>query len=205
MKRGAINRIWHERVRANERVVRDYAQRSPVLACIDCVTFGFEWRTVLAFNTKTLVRDRQGAIRREGPVVVGIRYLERFVTEAPDPFEIAVVLRPLGIFHPNATAIGAICLGHPPPAIPMESIINQLWAGLMLNLKIANTRKGHVVNPEAAVYVRANADQFPLTRKGLFERPDADLRNGDWHATYDPHAHSLEAKLFYRRKPGEGA
>jgi hypothetical protein len=191
-------------MRANELIVRDYARRSPVMTCLGCAGIGAEWRTMVAFDTKTLVRDAEGTIRRAGPVVVGIRYSERFLSEAPHPFELAAILEPRGVFHPNCDPVGAMCLGHPTPGISLEVILNQVWAGLAFNLKLVNTRPGEVANREAAEYVRACAEQFPITRRGLFEDPEEELRNRDWHAAFDRGAAGVEEQLA-RSGMGEGA
>ncbi len=154
---------------------------------------------MVAFDTKTLVADGNGTIRREGPVVLGIRYHERFLSEAPHPMELVTVLQPNDVFHPNCAGSGAFCLGHPAAGISLEWILHQLWAGLTFNMKAVNTRPGEIVNPEAAVYVRANAHQFPITKRGLFEQPDEDLRNGHWHVLFDPLLHAADAQRFVER------
>lgn len=192
-----MNRAWEERKRANERIVRDFAQRSPVMACLYCADLGSDWHTVVAFNTKTLVIDGDGSIRRDGPVYVGIRYLDRYLSEAPNPADIATVMQPQNVFHPNCSSSGAICLGHPAPGISMELILHQLWAGFAFNMKAVNTRPGQILNPDAAIYVRASANQFPITRRGLFEQPDDDLRNGDWHVRFDPLDHPVDVGSLF--------
>jgi hypothetical protein len=191
-----MRRIWEIKKLANERLVRDYAGRSPVMQCLGSMDFGEEWRTIVAFNTKTLVRDKDGTVRRAGPVVLGIRYHERFLSEAPDPMEVVSVLQPSSIYHPNGSASGALCIGHPAPGIPLDLILHQVWAGLMFNMKIVNTRPGQIVNPEAAIYVRSNAHLFPISTRGMFEQPDDELRNGDWHISFDPQRHSAGAQPF---------
>jgi hypothetical protein len=196
-----MSRIWQERKRANERIVRDYAARSPVMQCLHCMDCGAEWTAIVAFNTKTLV-EHGGTIRREGPVVLCIRYHELFLSEAPHPMELVAVLAPHGIFHPNCGSSGGLCLGHPPAGISLESILHQVWAGLMFNMKAVNTRPGQIVNAEAATYVRANTHNFPISRRGLFEHPDEDLRNGQWHVVFDPHIHAAAARHFVHRNTG---
>jgi hypothetical protein len=186
-----MQRIWQLRKQANERTVRSLAERSPVMQCLGCRDFGAEWQTVVAFDTKTLVEDVEGTICREGPVVIGIIYRERHLSQAPHPMELATVLLPHGIYHPNCSSTGGLCLGHPAPGISLELILHQIWAGLTFNMQSVNTNPGQIVNAEAAVYVRTNAHLFPITRRGLFEQPDEDLRNGDWHARYDPKLHRV--------------
>jgi hypothetical protein len=189
-----MSRIWQERKRANERIVRDYAARSPVMRLLGVMDFGSEWQSIVAYDTKTLVDDCDGTIRREGPVVICVRFDERFLSEAPHPMQIVSVFEPKGIFHPNCSRVGAFCLGHPAPGISMELILHQVWAGLMFNMKTVNTRPGQIVNGAAAVYVRANAHQFPISRRGLFEAPDEDLRNNHWHALFNPGIHSVNVE-----------
>lgn len=191
-----MSRIWKERKRANERIIRDYAARSPVMRFLGSMDFDEEWRTIVAFDTKTLVSDGNGTVRRDGPVVLGLRYHERFLSAAPHPMELVTVLEPSRVFHPNCSDSGALCLGHPAAGISLELIWHQVWAGLMFNMKTVNTRPGQIVNPEAAVYVRANAHQFPITTRGLFEQPDADLRNSNWHILFDPQVHAVDVQRF---------
>lgn len=199
---GGLSRIWREKIASNERFIDDCVRRSPMMSCLGYMGFGAEWRTMLAMNMKTLVRDSEGIVSREGPVVVGIRYNERFLSEAPHPFEIVAVLAPRGIFHPNCDRNAAMCLGHPAPGISMELIVNQVFAGLMFNMKFVNTRPGEIANRDAAMYVRANADQFPITRRGLFENPDDELRNKDWHILFDPQKHSAGLMPFAKENAG---
>jgi hypothetical protein len=196
-----MRRIWQERKRANERIVLEYAARSPVMKHLGCIDLDEEWRAIVAFDTKTLVDDR-GMIRRDGPVILGIRYQERFLSEAPHPMELVTVLEPNNVFHPNCSSSGGLCLGHPAAGIALDLILHQAWAGLMFNMKAVNTRPGQIVNPEAAMYVRANAHQFPITVRGLFEQPDIDLRNNHWHALVDSQLHAVDALRFAERTSG---
>jgi hypothetical protein len=149
------------------------------------------------------VEDADGTIRREGPVVIGIRYHERHLSEAPNPMELATVWLPHGIFHPNCASSGALCLGHPAAGVSLELIVHQIWAGLTFNMQTVNTRPREIVNAAAAVYVRANAHLFPITRRGLFEEPDEALRTGNWHVKYDPTIHRVHADGFSSRPEGE--
>jgi len=144
-------------------------QQGKMLAALGCEATEQEWRAVVLFHTKTVVKARNGEVTTAGPVVCGIRYHERFLSEAPHPFEVVTILEPRGIFHPNCSATGALCLGHPTAGLTLESILNQVWAGLSLNMKVVDTRPGNIVNREAARWVVANAQLFPLCRQGLLE------------------------------------
>src|SRR4051812_43426478 len=121
-------RIWEERKRANERIVCDSASRSPVMDCLGCMDCGSEWRTICAFDTKPLVKFGDGDVTRCGPVIVGIRYHQNHLTEAPHPMELASILQPSNVFHPNSSSTAALCLGHPPAAFSLNSILHQIWA-----------------------------------------------------------------------------
>jgi len=191
-----MSKIWDQRKKTNDRVARDSAQQSKVLTFFGSADGGSEWRAMFAFDTKVLVKKPDGSIAREGPIVIGVRYHEGFLSEAPHPFEIVTILNPFGVFHPNCDYTGAMCLGHPEAGISMELILNQVWAGLMLNMKVANTRPGDIVNPLAAAYVRDRAHEFPITPKGLFEDPDEDLRNAHWYARFDPKLHNKDPDFF---------
>jgi hypothetical protein len=193
--------MWDERKRANKCIATDYAARSPVMRLLGTMDFDSEWRAIVALNTKTLVSDGD-AIRREGPVVLGIRYLERHLGEAPHPMELVTVLAPQGVFHPNIADSNAVCLGHPAAGIPLDAIFHQVWAAFTFNMRAVNTRPGEIVNPAAAVYVRANAHQFPITLRGLFERPDEDLINNHWHILFDPRLHADVAQSFIESTRG---
>ena len=191
-----MTRIWQQRKAANEKIVRDYARRSPVLTCFGCADLGEEWRTIVGFDTRILVENPDGEIVRSGPVVIGIRFHERHLSEIPHPFEIAAILAPLSVFHPNCDRSGSVCLGRPQPGFSMELVLNQLWAGLMMNMKVANTRPREIINARAAAYVRDRVHQFPITAKGLFEDPDEDLRNTHWYVKSDPTAVPDDGMFF---------
>jgi hypothetical protein len=196
-----MSRIWDEKKRSNELIARDLSARSPVMQCLGCMDYGEECRTIVAFNTKTLVGNTS-SIRREGPVVLGIRLHERFLSEAPHPMEIVTMLAPQAPYHPNCSSSGALCLGHPAAGISLELILHQVWAGLTFNMKFVNTRAGQIVNGEAAAYVRANAHRLPITKRGLFEEPEDELRNGDWHVLFEPQIHAASMKPFFEAAHG---
>jgi hypothetical protein len=177
-----MSRIWQMKKQSLEKAVREYAKRSPVMNCLTCMDLGEEWRTVVGFSTKTLVKAPGRELERVGPVVLGIRYTSRFLSEAPHPFELVTVLFPSFVFHPNCLPHGPMCLGHPMPGIGMDQILHQTWAGLTFHMLAVNTELYEAANREAAAYVRDNATSFPITRKGLFETPDAAWETSGWFA-----------------------
>jgi hypothetical protein len=163
-----MSRMFEIKQQSLERDLQHYG-RGSAMTVLGAVSTAEEWRALVEFRTKTLVKGPDDRVTTDGPVVCGIRYLERFLWQAPHPMEIVTVLQPLGIFHPNCSPGGAMCLGHPSAGLTMEMILNQVWAGLNLNMKVVDTRPGHIANREAAAWVVANAHLFPLCRKGLLE------------------------------------
>src|SRR5262249_47473411 len=107
--------------------------------------------------------------RTEGPVTVGVRYHQRFLSEAPIPWEMVTILTPRFPFHPNVNPAGAMCLGHPPAGIPLKEVLHMTWAGLVFNMRLMDAVDWHGLNPGGAVDVRANTERFPLTERGVFE------------------------------------
>src|SRR5207249_9207748 len=118
-------------------------RRSPVVEVLGVQDLGCELRTMLLFKTETLVQARDGAVQRKGPVAVGLRYNERFLSEAPNPSEIVSILEPFFVFHPNVSRTGALCLGHPQPGLPLEEILHMTWAALVFNLRMVDTTEWH--------------------------------------------------------------
>ena len=178
-----MSRIWQIRKMTYERTLADFDKRSPVLTSLGTSDGGSEWRALVKLHTKTFVSRDGSKVERAGPVVAGIRMDQRHLAEAPDPMSIVTLLEPQWIFHPNVAVTGSTCLGHPQPGITLDLVLNQVWAGLMFNMRIVNTRPGETVNPHAAEYVRSNAHRyFPISTRGLLEDPDHDLRNSDWYA-----------------------
>jgi hypothetical protein len=167
-----VNRIWKNKKASLDAAAEDFARRSPVLELFEHEDMGDEWRSAWLLLAATLVRCADGTLMLAGPIALGIRYHESYLAQAPHPWEIATVIQPRGLFHPNATPSGSLCLGHPEAGVSLEYILNQAWAALTFNMKSVNTRSGEILNLEAARFVRANASRFPLTDKGLFEKPD---------------------------------
>ena len=163
-----MSRIWEEKKKSLEARLQDFAKRSDAVMPMVTYDQGDEWRAVVLLDAQTLVQRADGTVATAGPVVLGIRYHERFLSEAPHPLEIVTILQPR-VFHPNANAAGAMCLGHPHAGLTLDAILHQVWAGLAFNMKSVNTLPGEILNREAANFVRANACRFPLNRRGLFE------------------------------------
>lgn len=167
-----MSRIWKAKKATLTRAAREFHGRSPALQLLGIDQRDDEWRSRWMMTTSTLAQRADGTVHRAGPVVLGVRYHESFLSEAPHPCEIVTIMLPPRVFHPNATAGGTFCLGHPEAGLSLEFILSQAWAGLTLNMRAVNTRGGDILNPEAAQYVRANAERLPLTEKGMFEPPD---------------------------------
>jgi hypothetical protein len=166
-----MSRIFEVKKQSLDKELERFRE-SPVLRVIGQQSEDQEWRAILAFATQTLVKGTRGDVVTGGPVVCGIRYHARFLSEIPHPLEVATVLDPPGVFHPNVNpTTGAICVGHLQVAVPLDFIINLIWAGITLNMKAIDTRPGNLLNPEAAQWVVANAHRLPLSAKGLWEEP----------------------------------
>ncbi len=124
---------------------------------------------VFALLAQVLVLDEKG-IQRSGPCQLGFRYHQHHLSCAPESTELVTVLFPTNIFHPNITPSGTMCVGHTRPGFSLEAIAHQVWGGLNMNSQFVKTTHGHVLNWNAAQYVRQNLHLFPFTRRGLFER-----------------------------------
>jgi hypothetical protein len=162
-------KMWSMKKEALVNELHELERRSAVLHVLGVQDGGAEWRALIRFDTLTLVRGPDGVVRCRGPVTAGIRYHERFLSQAPIPWEIVAILSPPFVFSPNINAAGALCLGHAPPAIRLTEMIHMCWAAITVNLRLVDTVEWHGLNPEAAAYVRANQHRFPLTECGLFE------------------------------------
>lgn len=169
-----MTRMWDLKKQSLIHGLYQCADRSRVLSIIGVKDLGPEIHAIVQYQHPTLVRNPDASIVRKGPVVVGVRYSERILSEAPHPLEIAAVFAPSNIFHPNLSRGGLICLGHPTPGLSMEQILHTLWAALTFNMKVVNPRLGEVLCREAAEFVIQHRDNFPLTEAGLFEAEPGD-------------------------------
>lgn len=166
-----MQKIWQVRKQREIDSLRAASELSPVMYLVALHETDDEIRALLHFDTRTLV-TRSGQIALAGPVLVGLRYLREFLSAAPDPLEIATILQPGGIYHPNAAPSGAICLGHVQAGFACESVLHLLWAGLNLNMSVVSLGHDEVINRDAAAFVRSRLNDFPISNKGLFEAPD---------------------------------
>lgn len=131
-----------------------------------------EWRAIVQFLAKTLVKAPGQEVNVAGPIACGIRYHERFLAEVPHPMEVATILDPPFVFHPNIDpTTGAMCLGHLQAGFPLDFVVHLIWAGINLNMAVTGTLPGNVVNSAAANWVLANATRLPLSSRGLCEPP----------------------------------
>jgi hypothetical protein len=166
--------MWQKKKASLNEEADDFHQRSPSLEQLDREDFGEEWRSMWLLKMNTLVQRQDGRIHQSGPILLGIRYHQSFLAQAPHPCEIVTVLQPTRVFHPNCNLAGVMCLGVPQAGLSLDFVLTQSWFGLSFNMRKVNTLRGDILNPEAARFVRASAERFPLTEKGLFEVPDLD-------------------------------
>jgi hypothetical protein len=169
-----MSRIWELKKQAILRDLFRCAERSRVLSVIAANDAGPEIHAVVKYRYPTLVKNEDGHVTLAGPVVAAVRYSERLLSEAPHPLEIAALLAPANVFHPNLSKGGLICMGHPTPGLSMEQILHTLWAAITFNMHYLNVRPGEVMNREAAEHVQHFSATFPLTEAGLFEAEPID-------------------------------
>jgi hypothetical protein len=162
-------RAWRSKKQSILRDLEIESSRSPIFKVLDAVDLGPEIRALSVFLIPTLVAPRRGEVRTQGPVVVNLRYHQRWQDVPPLPWEPVTVLFPEDFFHPNAHLGGGLCLGSPPAGIPMEAIIHLTFAAL--TFQSANPIEWQGLNPAAAGFVRRQADAFPLVPSGLYEAP----------------------------------
>lgn len=174
---GRPSRIWKEKKQSIERELRLAAGRSPVMRLLGLEDLGPEVRAYLAFLVPTLLTPGPHCeIRTGGPVVVGMRYTEPFLTVPPIPWEVVGVISPRNAFHPNLHAGNGLCLGALPAGFAIEPCLHLLFAALVLQSH--NCVEWEGLNPVAAAFVRENAAAFPLVPTGLYEEPPPDALSG---------------------------
>jgi len=166
-----FSKAWQVRKQAMRRTVDEFVVKSRVLESLGFHDLGDEIRTVLTFKTRTLVQDTNGNVIERGPVIAGIRYHERFLSEAAHPAEIVTILEPFPIFAPNIARTGALCLGHPSAGVQLAEILHMTWAAIVFNLRVVDTIEWHGFQPDAALFVRCNPHRFPLTAARPEEQP----------------------------------
>jgi hypothetical protein len=144
----------------------------PNLKLLELGELPSEVRAVVMLNTPTLV-CRPGQIPNfRGPVIVGFRYCEKWLSQAPVPWEVITILEPVDIFLPSVSSAGGLCLGHLPANFSVESVFHMTWAAVVVNMRITNTIDWQVFRPDAAAFLRSHTDKFPITRRGLMEPPE---------------------------------
>src|SRR6476620_8849824 len=86
-----------------EHVVSELQRLSqgPNLQILEVQRWPAEVRGVVLLKTQTLVRLPGQAPTLWGPVMVGFRYHERWLREAPVPWEVMTILEPVHAFHPS--------------------------------------------------------------------------------------------------------
>lgn len=168
----AAARAWANKLAHTKSVVQRVCQ-GPNVTLVGQEQLAAEFRAVLQFATPTLVRLPGAAPSLAGPVVVGLRYHERWLSHAPVSWEVATILSPVHVFHPSINPGGGLCLGHLAAGFSMEEVLHLTWAAIVFNTRIVNTVDWQVFRPEAAAFIRAHRDQFPITRRGLLEPADS--------------------------------
>lgn len=147
--------------------------QGPNLLLLELGELPSEIRAVVLLKTPTLVCRPGQTPAFRGPVVVGFRYHEKWLSQAPVPWEVITILEPFDIFLPSVSPAGGLCLGHPPANFSVESVFHLTWAAVVVNMRITNTIDWQIFRPDAAAYLRSNKDKFPITRRGLMEPPES--------------------------------
>lgn len=167
----AVNdRVWNMRLDQIQRKLEQFNDGSRFMTVLGVETQDDEVRTVIQFDTPTLIKPPGKEVKFVGPVLVGLRYHKNFLSQAPIPWEIVSILQPPFIYHPNVNAAGGLCLGKPSANVPIDLILHTTWAALVLNTRLVTTVDWNVFNPAAAAYVRDHKDKFPLVPYGLLEQ-----------------------------------
>ena len=169
-RQGAPSRVWRYKKQSIVAELRAAEERSPALDILELGERPDEVRAVLGLRVPTLVVPERDEVRLDGPVVVGLRYYEAFITRPPIPWEIVDILQPGNVFHANIHPSGGLCIGAPPAGISMEAILHLVWAAI--TLQSCNTIEWQGLNPRAADFIRRHADEFPIVSTGLFAAPD---------------------------------
>ncbi len=164
-----MSAMWEQKKRTYVETLEEYCRRSQVLHQLMIHDEGRQWRAVIGLDTQTLVQNRDGEVVLGGPIVVGLYFDQRMLSQIPHPMEIATVLEPRGVFNPHIAPTGNLCLGHPMPGQDLGPVLHQIWCGLQFQSVAIDTDPGHYVNAQAAQYVRLHQHRLPLSRDGLFE------------------------------------
>ncbi|MBI4584932.1 MAG: hypothetical protein HY717_13040 [Planctomycetes bacterium] len=177
------------------------AGRSPVLEIVDYLDSGPEVRAVACFQVPTLVQPVNGQVWVAGPVLVGLRYHENFLSSPPIAWEVATLLGPPEAMHPNLSQAGGLCLGAPVAGFSME-ILHLIFAAI--SLQSYNCIEWQSLDLEASAFVRSHAHFFPIVSTGLFEEPDLEPRYRRHKGDFSPFAFPLSPRSARRGTPVGG-
>ena len=146
--------------------------QGPNLQLLELGEMPSEVRAIVMLKTPTLVCQPGRTPIFRGPVIVGFRYHEKWISQAPVPWEVITILEPFDIFLPSVSPAGGLCLGHPPANFSVESVFHLTWAAVVVNMRITNTIDWQIFRPDAAAFLRSHKEKFPITRRGLMEPPE---------------------------------
>lgn len=133
------------------------------------------WLYRLEFGTRGLVRDHDGDVTQIQKHVVALRFLPDYLRTA-DRFAMLRLLEPSnGMFHPNISPVGAICV----EIYPGESLV-EICQSLhdLFRWRLRQYDHRDALNGEACVWGRENV-QDPIDDRPLFGK----RLNINWHAT----------------------
>ena len=144
--------------------VTELARQSDIL---EVLSFGAPRpRQFLAtFHCKGLVKLRGGQVEEASRWCVEISLPDDYLRSA-DVYAVVALRAPTNIFHPNAR-FPLLCIGRITPATPVVDILHRCY-------DLITFQKYRLVDhfdEEAAAYVRANLDRFPLDQRPLKRRP----------------------------------
>ncbi len=187
------DRLWNRKRIAMVEELEKLAEESPILEIASIEHRVDEVRAVLALEIPTMVTPMNSEVRLDGPVVVGIRFTQRFCTVPPLPWEIVTVLHPLDVYHPNidSRGSGALCLGSPPAGISLAEIVHLTYAALTLASFSPQEWRG--LHAAASRFTREHAEQFPIIETGLLESPPE-----GFHRPFAPVAADVAARIAAR-------